>query len=100
MPQAIASSELTPLTICDGNWKSAEDDPDTVIQLVDDDIEKGRIGVLEGGLSEAERRWDLRAKGKFGVVRAEGRDPRLVGDSIVCGMSSNVQICENRAAFS
>ncbi|CAE7756746.1 unnamed protein product, partial [Symbiodinium necroappetens] len=80
--QPLAQSGLE---VCQGNWRPAEEDPDTVAALLADEEAAGWIQQVPGGLKAAKKRWPKGiAVGKLSLVKAEGRDPRLVLDSTVC----------------
>ena len=77
--QPLAQSGLE---VCQGNWHPAEEDPDTVAALLADEEAAGWIQQVPGGLKAAKKRWPKGvAVGKLSLVKAEGRDPRLVLDS-------------------
>ena len=72
------------LEVCQGNWKPAEEDPDSVSALLEAEESQGWIQRVEGGLQEAERLWPKGiGVGKLSLVKAEGRDPRLGLDSTI-----------------
>ena len=87
-------------TICEGNWKSADEDLEKTEHLVDLDISRGyAFEIPEGdtaeGIEAARRQWPLGiAKGKLGVQRSPGKDPRLTCDSTVCGTNPCTYIHE------
>ena len=75
--------------ICEGNWKMAEDEPETVQGLLRNEIANNWI--VETSLSIADAREKLPlgiAVGKLNVVFAEGKEPRLVLDSAVCQVNT------------
>ena len=64
-------------------------DPALTLELLNKDIQAGSVAELHGGLAEAQARWgDRLAAGKLGVVRAQGRKARLIGDGTVSGANS------------
>ena len=84
-PQADLPSELTE---CIGNWKAAEAEPETVSALLEKEIANG--WVIRKGV----------AVGKLNIVHAEGKDPRLVLDSTVCGVNPKCAMASDvRLAF-
>eukprot|EP00439_Symbiodinium_sp_Y106_P066019 s1506_g10.t1 len=83
------------LEVCQGNWKPAEEDPDTVRTLLQAEEDQGWIQPLQGGLQEAKRLWPKGiAVWKLSLVKAEGRDPRLVLDSTICQVNPLCRIPE------
>ena len=67
-------------------WSSGRQDPETVLQLVQEDVDLGFAEWLPGGLAEARARFGTAcAAGRLGLVKKEGSAPRLVGDSTVSG---------------
>ena len=82
-PQADLPSELTE---CIGNWKAAEAEPETVSALLEKEIANGWVIRTGMSIEQARQHWHKGiAVGKLNVVHAEGKDPRLVLDSTVCG---------------
>ena len=72
------------LVVHDSPWGSAADDPKCLMELVQADISAGFAEWLPGGLAEAKRRYGNRcAAGRLGLVKKEGKEPRLVGDSSI-----------------
>ncbi|CAE7912561.1 Ubr3 [Symbiodinium necroappetens] len=67
-------------------WSSGRQDPDTVLQLVQEDVDLGFAEWLPGGLAEARVRFGAACPaGRLGLVKQDGSAPRLVGDSAVSG---------------
>ena len=91
--QPLAQSGLE---VCQGNWRPAEEDPDTVAALLAEEEEAaGWIQQVPGGLKAAKKRWPKGiAVGKLSLVKAEGRDPRLVLDSTICQVNTLCRIPE------
>ena len=80
---------------CSGNWMRAEENPDTIAALLEAEISQGWVEKFEGSRSDAQQKWPQRtAIGKLNVVFAEGKDPRLVLDSIVCNANTLCRIPE------
>ena len=76
-------------------WGSAESDPTLVRELLQKDLDAGYLVPLPGGGEEALRRWGANvAAGKFGLVVAPGRKPRLIGDGSVSGANGRCRIEE------
>ena len=81
------------LTECMGNWKAAEAEPDTVSALLEKEISNGWVVRTE--MSIEQRHWNKGiAVGKLNVAHAEGKEPRLVLDSTVCGVNPKCNIPE------
>ena len=86
-PDESAESPLLSVHHC--NWSSAEDHPDEVRALIDEEVKNGWVTPFHGSLSDAQEQWPLGvAVGKLGLVLAEGRNPRLVVDNTVCGVNA------------
>ena len=81
-----------PLLQCCDSWKSAQDHPDIVDQLVEEELQAGFIELVPGGLEELQASYSRTAVGKLGVVLAEGRSPRLVVDSSISNVTTNTII--------
>ena len=76
------------LAECTSNWKSADDDVESAMALVQDDIRDGFVRQFEGSLEDAKKRWPAGvAVGKLGIAHAPGRAPRLIMDSTVAGVN-------------
>ena len=92
-PQADLPSELTE---CIGNWKAAEAEPETVSALLEKEIANGWVIRTGMSIEQARQHWHkCIAVGKLNVVHAEGKDPRLVLDSTVCGVNPKCAIPES-----
>ena len=91
-PQADLPSELTE---CIGNWKAAEAEPEVVSALLETEISNGWVVRTGMSIEQARQHWHKGiAVGKLNVVHAEGKDPRLVLDSTVCGVNPKCAIPE------
>ncbi len=89
------SEALTQLDLCTGNWKAAEDHPQEVAALIQKEIEQGWVEQTNMSLEEAKAFWPKGvALGKLNVVFADGKDPRLVLDSTICGVNPRCHIPE------
>ena len=86
----VANSE--PLLRCSDSWKSAQDHPGIVDQLITEELQAGFIELVPGGLTELQEKYGRTAVGKLGVVLAEGRSPRLVVDSSISNVTVNTII--------
>ena len=91
-------AKLQPLSqseVCQANWRPAEEDPETVAALLAEEEAAGWIQQVPGGLKAAKKRWPKGiAVGKLSLVKAEGRDPRLVLDSTICQVNPLCRIPE------
>ena len=83
------------LEICEGNWKMAEDEPETVQGLLRKEIANNWIVETSLSIADAREKWPLGiAVGKLNVVFAEGKEPRLVLDSAVCQVNTRCHLPE------
>ena len=55
--QQIEAREDGPLKIYDTNWKSAEEDPDTVSRLIQEDIDAKFVQVFHSDIAQDKKRW-------------------------------------------
>ncbi|CAE7326493.1 unnamed protein product, partial [Symbiodinium pilosum] len=69
------------VAICHSNWSSAEADPVTLHQLVEEELSKGWLFEVDSLASAQERFGSKLAIGKMSIVNAPGKKPRLVVDS-------------------
>ena len=94
----VASSTLedpSPLSIHMTNRQSAENDLATTRQLVQQEIEKGWVYKYPGTLAEAQAEFGEKlAVGRLGLALSDSRPPRLVVDSAICGLNSQITIPE------
>ena len=94
-PAKLQPLSQSGLEVCQGNWRPAEEDPETVATLLAEEEAAGWIQQVPGGLKAAKKRWPMGiAVGKLSLVKAEGRDPRLVLDSTVCQVNPLCRIPE------
>lgn len=90
-----SDTEPDPQSVHLTNWKSAEDDPQLTSDLVQEEVERGFVFEFNGTLEEAQRAYPIGISvGKLGIAYAEGRPPRLVVDSSVCGLNGRCTIPE------
>ena len=82
-------TEEVPLQNCLDSWKSAQDHPDIVRSLIQEELDAGFIAHVPGGVAELEQLYSKTAIGKLGVVLAPGRSPRLVVDSSISMVTAN-----------
>ena len=80
------------LSICDTNWRGAENDPLLLEALLSEEIKAGWL--TEVLLAQARATWPSVAVGKMNIVHSAGRKPRLVVDSSICGTNSSCYIPE------
>ena len=91
------STQRPNLSIHLENWKSAEDRPELVDELVEDELSKGWIFEFEGSVEDARQTFPLGvAIGKLGLAITDSRPPRLVVDSTVCGTNGNCIVDEHQ----
>ena len=89
-PQHTATiSDDVPLQDCLDSWKSAQDHPDIVQTLIQEELEAGFIAHVPGGVPALKQMYSRTAIGKLGVVFAAGRSPRLVVDSSISMVTAN-----------
>ena len=100
-PPATEQSEMeasTPLDLCDGNWKAATDHPTEVAALIQKEIDNGWVLEANMSVTEAQQHWPTgTAVGKLNIVFAEGKEPRLVLDSTICGVNPRCHLPERVA---
>ena len=84
----------SPLDVCEGNWKSAEEDPEEALALVLKEVDQGFVDEWTGDLDQAKEKWKDIAVGKLGVRRVEGKGPRPVMDSTAPGLNGGVSLQE------
>ena len=100
-PRANEPSEQTDATqldMCEGNWKAAEEHPEEVRALINKEMEQGWVIKTDMTLEQAKAHWPKgTALGKLNLVLAEGRDPRLVLDSTICGVNPKCHLPERVA---
>ena len=73
-------------------WGSGLQDLETVMKLVQEDVDLGFAEWLPGGLAEARARFGTACAA--GRLEKEGTDPRLLGDSTVSGANILCWIAE------
>ena len=83
---------------CTGNWTRAEQNPDLLSELIDKEIAQGWVRKFGGTEQDAALHWPSgTAIGKLNLVLAEGKEPRIVLDSSVCGLNPSVHLPERVA---
>ncbi|CAL1148324.1 unnamed protein product [Cladocopium goreaui] len=94
-PKERADTDSEPLSAHLSNWQSAEEDLSLTRELVQEEVDQGWVFAYPGSLDEAQAEYPAGvAIGKLGVARSEGRAPRLVVDSSVCGLNDRCIIPE------
>jgi hypothetical protein len=87
--------EWTDIRSCFENWSSAEENEDQVEALLQQEVQQGWVERWSGTWADAVSRWGSRAIcGKLALVKSEGRDDRLIGDSSAPGASPNARFPE------
>ena len=81
--------EEVPLQDCSDSWKSAQDHPEIVQSLIQEELDAGFIAHVPGGIPQLKLMYSKTAIGKLGVVLAPGRSPRLVVDSSISMVTTN-----------
>ena len=81
--------EEVPLQDCLDSWKSAQDHPEIVQSLIQEELDAGFIAHVPGGVPALKQMYSKTAIGKLGVVLAPGRSPRLVVDSSISMVTAN-----------
>ncbi|OLP89621.1 hypothetical protein AK812_SmicGene28887 [Symbiodinium microadriaticum] len=95
-PELDFSQEFSPASL--EHWLAAESNQELLEQLVQEEVSKGFVQPFHGDESAAAQQWPHgTAIGKLNIVMAEGRDPRLVLDSTVCGLNPAVHLPEHVA---
>ena len=83
------------LLVLDAPWGSALDDPETLMDLVQRDVDCGFAEWIHGGVEEVRKRFGRQcAAGRLGLVKKDGADPRLVGDSTISNANRLCRISE------
>ena len=91
--QQIEAREDLPIKAYSTNWKSAEDDPDTVSRLIQQDINAKFVKEFLGVFEQAKKRWPKGvAVGRLSEARSDKRDPRLCFDSTIPNVDAKVQM--------
>ncbi|CAE7257787.1 LRRC45 [Symbiodinium sp. CCMP2456] len=91
-PPSAPVSPKVPLQHCESAWGSALSDPQTVDSLLDSEIREGWVQPVPGGLAALKANYSRSAVGKLGLVKAPDRDPRLVVDSSVSGVTDHTSL--------
>ena len=67
-------------------------------RLVQEEVAQGFVEPFHGALADAQRTWPLgTAIGKLNLVKAPGKEPRLVLDSTICNLNPRCQVPEHVA---
>ena len=84
----------TLLSIHLANWQSAEKEPQTTLELVDEEVKQGWVYKFQGSIDDAKQHFSHVAIGRLGVAFSDSHPPRLVVDSSVCGLNDRCKIPE------
>ena len=88
-------AETSPLQIHLDNWRSAEDDPLLLEQLVQAELDANWLQEYPS-LDAIQQEWGTDvALGKLALVKADGRKARLVLDSTICKTNNNCNVTEH-----
>ena len=89
------TDEAPMLSVRFSNWSSAEEHPEDVQPLIEEEIKKGWVMPSEGTIEDAQIQWPVGvAIGKLGLALSDHRPPRLVVDSSICGLNGRCAIPE------
>lgn len=95
-PNENPESNESMLSVHHTNWMSAEENPETVLELIRKEVTEGWVREFHGTLEEAQSFFTHGiAVGKLGLALSESRPPRLVLDSSVCGVNAQCTIPEH-----
>ena len=61
----------------EGNWASAENFFEDTKQAIAEEVSRGFIEAIPGGLEAARRRWAQVSVGRLGLVKVAGKRARL-----------------------
>ena len=81
-----------PLSMQTGQWSGADENPQIVSDLLQEEVESGWIEEITRGEDALRKQFPQVAIGKLNLVIAPGRSPRLVVDSPVSGVTANTCI--------
>ena len=93
----LKSSHETPdlgLAVHFANWSSAEEDPDTLKELVQQELDQGHVFLFPGTLADAREQFGTIGIGRLGIRRQPGKKPRLVFDATISNLNRTVQVPE------
>ncbi|CAE7277481.1 unnamed protein product [Symbiodinium sp. CCMP2592] len=79
--------------ICSGNWPGANEEPELLAELVQQEVDAGYLLVFDS-LEEAQKKWSRIAIGKVNVIKSPNRKPRLIVDPSVSGVNPSCHIPE------
>ena len=89
------SDEVPMLSVHFSNWSSAEEHPEDVLPLIEEEVKQGWVMPFDGTLEDAQIQWPIGvAVGKLGLALSDHRPPRLVVDSSICGVNGRCVIPE------
>ena len=97
-PAASNSMEnAMPLSVHLTNWQSAENDLETTRHLVQQELDKGWVYKYPGTLADAQVEFGEKLSvGRLGLALSDNRPPRLVVDSSICGLNSQVGLSASK----
>ena len=87
-------SPSTPSSVHLANWSSADKEPQTTADLVEEEHKQGWVYRFNGSIDDAKEHFSHPAVGQVGVAFSNTRPPRLVVDSSVCGVNDRCKLPE------
>ncbi|CAE7611472.1 LRRC45 [Symbiodinium sp. CCMP2592] len=91
-PASAPKDPSMDLQHCSSSWGSALSDLSTVDSLLQTEVSEGWVREVPGGLDSLVATYARTAVGKLGLVKAPDRDPRLVVDSSVSGVTEHTTL--------
>ncbi|CAE7508033.1 LRRC45 [Symbiodinium sp. CCMP2592] len=91
-PASATKDPSMDLQHCSSSWGSALSDLSTVDSLLQTEVSEGWVREVPGGLDSLVATYARTAVGKLGLVKAPDRDPRLVVDSSVSGVTEHTTL--------
>ncbi|CAE7248426.1 LRRC45 [Symbiodinium sp. CCMP2592] len=91
-PASAPKDPSMDLQHCSSSWGSALSDLSTVDSLLQTEVSEGWVREVPGGLDSLTATYARTAVGKLGLVKAPDRDPRLVVDSSVSGVTEHTAL--------
>ena len=79
--------------ICSGNWPGANEDPELLDAMVQQEYEAGYLHKCDS-LAEAQARWPRVAVGKVNLIKSPNRSPRLIVDPSISGVNPSCHLPE------
>ena len=87
-------SPSTPSSVHLANWSSADKEPQTTADLVEEEHKQGWVYRFNGSIDDAKEHFSHPAVGQVGVAFSSTRPPRLVVDSSVCRVNDRCKLPE------